>query len=186
VPDWVPVLTGSLRGLGAILNAILIYRRQGQTLGVSQEDSVTRRLQLDLDTLKGQIALYEAWVKGMSEQMIKEKDEYPWDIHTADSITAGIKAVAEWQPKIVVLDMMLKDGDGTSLLAAVHARPDWPHPPIVLATGTISQADERRMEANAAHLGAVRVLAKDDPQRVVNAVVEVAKNLYPLMEHARQ
>jgi hypothetical protein len=74
VPDWVPVLTGSLIGLGAILNAILIYRRQGQTLGVSQEDSVTRRLQLDLDTLKGQIALYEAWVKGMSEQL-KSKDE---------------------------------------------------------------------------------------------------------------
>ena len=77
-----------------------------------------------------------------------------YQVITATSRAAGLAAVADEHPHLVILDLRLPDGDGLDVVRAARGVPD--PPPVIVVTGYPSA--ETRRAATAA--GATAFFAK--------------------------
>jgi DNA-binding response OmpR family regulator len=86
----------------------------------------------------------------------------------------GLRRVAEFAPDLVLLDVMMPEMDGFSVLRALRARPESAAVPVVFLTARTQQGDEYLA------LGADGVIAKPfEPSRLVEQVRAHSGELLP-------
>ena len=91
------------------------------------------------------------------------------EIRSAASGAAGLASLRDdpWKPDVVLLDVMMPDMDGPSVLAAIQALEGASALPVIFMTARARQADIDAYKA----LGAVGVIVKPfDPLRLADEV----------------
>ncbi len=78
------------------------------------------------------------------------------DVKTCASGAEGIVAAAEWQPHLILLDVMMPGMDGPTTLAELRSRAESAHTPVVFIT---ARAQSRELERYLS-LGVAGVIAK--------------------------
>jgi DNA-binding response OmpR family regulator len=80
----------------------------------------------------------------------------------------GLDKVANWKPDVVLLDLMLPQMDGLSVLRAIRARKDGDKLPVVVYSNSFSKSTE----AEARKLGVFHLLSKSyvRPNELVNLI----------------
>jgi CheY-like chemotaxis protein len=66
------------------------------------------------------------------------------EVRAADSLAAAERALAEEQPKMIVLDLNLPDGSGLELTRKLKSEPHTASIPIVACTAAVTASDEDR------------------------------------------
>jgi CheY-like chemotaxis protein len=94
-----------------------------------------------------------------------------YEVITATSRAAGLAAVADKHPHLVISDLRLPDGDGLDVVRAARGIPN--PPPVIVVTGYPS--DETRRAATAA--GATAFFAK--PFAAAGLLAAVQSSLAP-------
>ena len=90
-----------------------------------------------------------------------------YDIALCSSGREALKAVTEFRPDLILLDVMMPGMDGLSTLEALRTIPDVADTPVVFVTAKV-QANEI---AHYRKLGAIEVIAKPfDPMNLANDV----------------
>ncbi|MCJ2064391.1 response regulator [Methylobacterium sp. J-088] len=79
-----------------------------------------------------------------------------WTVVTAVDGRAGLTAVAEHKPRLILLDLMMPELDGFGFLRLLRTRPEWYDIPVVVLTAKDVTADDFRQLAGQAD----RVLQK--------------------------
>ena len=88
-------------------------------------------------------------------------------VATADSVAAAEEALAQDAPALIILDLVLPDGDGRSLLMRLRERPATASTPVIVLTATSSE----RARSECLALGADQVILKPfEPALLVSAV----------------
>ena len=73
-----------------------------------------------------------------------------WRVVTAVDGQAGLKAVAEHEPRLILLDLMMPEMDGFGFLRMLRTRPAWYDIPVVVLTAKDVTADDFRLLAGQA------------------------------------
>ena len=82
----------------------------------------------------------------MSTQLIREG----WQVSTAADGRAGLTAVAEHRPRLILLDLMMPELDGFGFLRMLRTRPEWYDIPVVVLTAKdVTAADFRLLAGQA-------------------------------------
>jgi len=89
-----------------------------------------------------------------------------FEVRIADSVAAGLAAVADSPPAFAVVDLRLEDGNGLDVVSALHARRPDARAVVLTGYGNIATA------VTAVKLGAVDYLAKPaDADDVIKALL---------------
>ena len=95
-----------------------------------------------------------------------------WEVITASSGTAGMRAAAESKPTpdAILMDVMMPGLDGPSTFRMMQQDPAISHIPVLLLTAKVQGVDQRRF----AGLGVAAVLFKPfDPLTLASQISEV-------------
>jgi len=84
----------------------------------------------------------------------------------ADSGEAALRAIAELDPDLVILDLRMPDLDGIGVLRALHAQDPVPDCRVVLISATLDDA----LEAEATAAGADACLSKAETRADICSV----------------
>ena len=66
------------------------------------------------------------------------------EVTAAESIADAVRAIAETDPALIVLDLQLPDGDGLDLARRLKRDPTGPSPAIVACTAGVMPGDRER------------------------------------------
>lgn len=109
-------------------------------------------------------------------------DLFGFEVRTALTGTSGLKAVAEFSPHALILDLMLPDTDGYEVCRLLRDYPGTQTLPIIILSARTSHEDVKRGYA----VGATRYLKKpvnlDVLLEEVRAVVAAVKHAPPSEE----
>ena len=73
-----------------------------------------------------------------------------WEVTTAPDGKAGLAAVAEHKPRLILLDLMMPEMDGFGFLRMLRSRPEWYDIPVVVLTAKdVTAADFRQLAGQA-------------------------------------
>ena len=90
--------------------------------------------------------------------------------YTLRAFSGGAEAlqeVADFNPQVVLLDVMMPDMDGPGVLSELRARPDTAGIPVIFLTAKAQTEETEKLRA----LGAIEVIAKPfDPMMLADAV----------------
>lgn len=75
--------------------------------------------------------------QGCSDLIAEVVGELGYTVVVRDRAKGSLAAVHETKPRLVILDVMLPDGDGFSILQALRADPDTAQVPVVLCTAAL-------------------------------------------------
>jgi CheY-like chemotaxis protein len=90
-----------------------------------------------------------------------------FETRSCESGTEGLTVAAEWQPDIILLDVMMPVLDGPETLAKLRANPGTARIPVVFMTARAQSSEADRFRS----LGAVGVIAKPfDPMTLAASV----------------
>ena len=78
------------------------------------------------------------------------------EVRTAASGPEAMAVLEAWEPDLLMLDVMMPDMDGPTLLAAIRARPGRTAPPAIFITARVLAAELAQLEA----LGVAGVITK--------------------------
>jgi CheY-like chemotaxis protein len=90
--------------------------------------------------------------------------------------TTFAKAIAEFQPDLVLLDLKLPDMDGYMLLEQMQQHPEWHKIPAIVISAFAFQADQERAMA----LGARQYLVKPIKLNRLQRAIEEELLVHPL------
>ncbi len=95
-------------------------------------------------------------------------DKAGFETKTTENISQAIKLMEEWQPNIVLLDIMLAGVNGLDLLKKIQGRKDLLKIPVVV----FSNYTDAETEKEALKLGAKAYIIKADydPEEVINII----------------
>lgn len=69
-----------------------------------------------------------------------------WQVSEADNGRTALESLENWTPGLMLLDLMMPEIDGFSVVEAMQARPEWRKIPVVIVTALdLSQADLDRL-----------------------------------------
>lgn len=97
-----------------------------------------------------------------------------FEVTVAGTGNAGIQLFPEVQPDVVITDLIMPDGDGEEVIAALKRLPP-PHPRIIVFSGMWAD-DGMTIEEHAKRLGADAGLAKPVE---FSTLLETIKELHP-------
>ncbi len=103
-----------------------------------------------------------------------------WEVLTAGSGKEGIKKAQEFQPDVILLDVMMPDMDGIATFEKLQANPATQEIPVILLTAKIQASDRRRY----AEWGLISAIAK--PFNPLELAGEVASVLGWDLESAKR
>lgn len=94
------------------------------------------------------------------------------EVRVAASGAEALRVLAGWTPDLILLDVMMPQMDGPSLLAAIRANPAGPQPHAVFITARALPAEVARLKS----LGALGVITKPfDAMRLAGEVRRLAE-----------
>ena len=95
-----------------------------------------------------------------------------FDVRCCSSGQEAVALVEEWQPDLVLLDVMMPGMDGPATLAAIKQLELEKHPQVIFCTARYQQRDVDSYVA----LGATAVISKPfDPMTLASTVRELAR-----------
>ena len=86
----------------------------------------------------------------LRELMTSQLTRDGWQVATAVDGRAGLTAVAEYKPRLILLDLMMPELDGFGFLRLLRTRPEWYDIPVVVLTAKDVTADDFRLLAGQA------------------------------------
>jgi CheY-like chemotaxis protein len=117
-----------------------------KVLIVDDEDDIREVAQLSLEMVRG------------------------WEVITAGSGVEALERAAATSPDAILLDVMMPEMDGPTVVGRLQADPATAAIPVVLLTAKLQASDQRRF----ADLGVAGVLAKPfDPMRLADDVAAI-------------
>ena len=69
--------------------------------------------------------------RGMMRAMLEREG---WQVTEAANGREGLERVAESEPNVILLDLMMPEMDGFEFIANLRARPEWSDIPVVVIT----------------------------------------------------
>ena len=66
-----------------------------------------------------------------------------WEVSEAGDGQEALNIMADLQPRLILLDLMMPVMDGFDFLAAMRARPEWQHIPVIVITAKDLTGDDR-------------------------------------------
>jgi len=66
-----------------------------------------------------------------------------WEVSEAGDGQEALDIMADLQPRLILLDLMMPVMDGFDFLAAMRARPEWQHIPVIVITAKDLTGDDR-------------------------------------------
>jgi CheY-like chemotaxis protein len=94
-----------------------------------------------------------------------------WLISEAENGRAALDLLADNEPDVILLDLLMPEMDGFQLITALQERPEWRSIPVIVITALdLTASDRARLNA-----GVEEILSKEsfDPARLVEIVREV-------------
>ena len=86
----------------------------------------------------------------LRELMATQLKRDGWEVTTAPDGKAGLVAVAERKPRLILLDLMMPEMDGFGFLRMLRTRPEWYDIPVVVLTAKdVTAADFRQLAGQA-------------------------------------
>jgi len=67
-----------------------------------------------------------------------------WTVTEAESGQAALERLAEEQPDLILLDLMMPDMDGFQLVTKLSNEPSWRNIPVIIVTAHDITTDDRR------------------------------------------
>jgi CheY-like chemotaxis protein len=81
--------------------------------------------------------------------MTRTLESAGWVVTEAGNGQEALDIMVDLQPRLILLDLMMPVMDGFEFLAALRAKPQWQHIPVIVVTAKDLTADERnRLAAN--------------------------------------
>ena len=77
------------------------------------------------------------------EMMARTLDKAGWAVSEAGNGQEALDSMADLQPRLILLDLMMPVMDGFNFLAELRARPEWQHIPVIVITAKDLTADDR-------------------------------------------
>jgi len=77
------------------------------------------------------------------EMMARTLDNAGWAVSEAGNGKEALDSMAEFQPRLILLDLMMPVMDGFDFLTAMRVRPEWRHIPVIVITAKDLTGDER-------------------------------------------
>jgi len=77
------------------------------------------------------------------EVMAHALEKAGWTVSGADNGQQALDIMSDLQPMLILLDLMMPVMDGFDFLAAMRARPEWRHIPVIVITAKDLTADDR-------------------------------------------
>jgi PAS domain S-box-containing protein len=77
------------------------------------------------------------------ELMTRTLESSGWVVSGAGNGQEALDIMADLQPRLILLDLMMPVMDGFDFLAALRAKPKWQHIPVIVVTAKDLTADER-------------------------------------------
>ena len=77
------------------------------------------------------------------ELMARALEKAGWAVSEAGNGQEALDIMASLQPRLILLDLMMPVMDGFSFLAAMRARPEWRHIPVIVVTAKDLTGDDR-------------------------------------------
>lgn len=101
------------------------------------------------------------------ETALDSSPDVKWDLHTAETLSAGLQAARTVSPDAILLDLSLPDSHGLDTVR--KARSSMPHIPLVILTGL----EEKSVALEAMRLGAQDFIVKGrlDDQLVIRTIL---------------
>jgi CheY-like chemotaxis protein len=81
--------------------------------------------------------------KETRELMTHTLENSGWVVTEAGNGQEALDIMADLQPRLILLDLMMPVMDGFDFLAALRAKPEWQHIPVIVVTAKDLTADER-------------------------------------------
>lgn len=92
-------------------------------------------------------------------------------VKSCSSGAEAVRLTMQWQPDLILLDVMMPEMDGPTTLQHIHALPDCQHMPIAFITARAQKEEAQRLIS----LGAVGVVSKPfDPMQLAETVRTLA------------
>ncbi|GBD34112.1 Alkaline phosphatase synthesis transcriptional regulatory protein PhoP [bacterium HR34] len=98
-------------------------------------------------------------------QLLVNKLEEDFDIEVATDGVEGEKKIYEWQPDLVVLDMILPEKEGIEILKTLNNNPPEKKPIIVVVSNVMIEEDMDRAKSLGVHHYFVK--AENTPNELV-------------------
>ena len=77
------------------------------------------------------------------EMMARTLDKAGWAVSEAGNGQEALDSMAELQPRLILLDLMMPVMDGFDFLTELRARPEWQHIPVIVITAKDLTAEDR-------------------------------------------
>ena len=77
------------------------------------------------------------------EIMARTLDKAGWAVSEAGNGQEALDSMADLQPRLILLDLMMPVMDGFDFLTELRARPEWQHIPVIVITAKDLTADDR-------------------------------------------
>jgi CheY-like chemotaxis protein len=77
------------------------------------------------------------------EMMARTLDKAGWAVSEASNGQEALDMMSEFQPRLILLDLMMPVMDGFEFLTAMRARSDWRHIPVIVITAKDLTGDDR-------------------------------------------
>lgn len=93
-----------------------------------------------------------------------------FEVRTADGGIEGIKSWVEWQPDLVLLDLMMPDKNGWEVIAEARTTPECAKTPVII----YSAKDDPLMRTKAKEAGAYEFILKPFDNKVLARIIREA------------
>jgi CheY-like chemotaxis protein len=78
--------------------------------------------------------------RGMMREMLEREG---WQVTEASNGREGLERIADSEPNVILLDLMMPEMDGFEFIANLRARPEWGDIPVVVITAKELTPDDR-------------------------------------------
>ena len=139
-----------LRAIPVIMLSMINDRKRGYSLGAV--DYLTKPV--DRELLHSALSHYHNPDDVSSVLLIEDDIETRnvmartlkkagWEVSEAGDGQEALDIMADLQPRLILLDLMMPVMDGFDFLAAMRARPEWQHIPVIVITAKDLTGDDR-------------------------------------------
>ena len=102
------------------------------------------------------------------------EDEEDFELRFCASGQEALHAVGDYQPDLVLLDVMMPGMDGPTTLQRLREQPEWARLPIAFVTAKVQPQEVAHFKA----IGAIDVIAKPfDPMALADQVRDIWKSI---------
>jgi CheY-like chemotaxis protein len=113
------------------------------------------------------------------EMMRRMLEKEGWLVAQAENGRIGLEQVAECNPQVILLDLMMPEIDGFQFLIHLRQKPDWQSIPVVVITAmNLTEAERQQLNGSVTQILQKSAYSRDELLRQVRNLV--ATNIRPM------